>query len=83
MVWKHTILLFLPWGVSEYRSQRNGEQRKRRRRNLPPCYYLWMKEVCEIHNHFCSVFNKTIDKSKKICYNFCVEEGIDSFKVVE
>ena len=26
MVWKHTILIFLPWGVSEYRSQRNGEQ---------------------------------------------------------
>lgn len=25
----------------------------------------------------------TIDKSKKLCYNFCVEEGIYSFKVVE
>ena len=40
-------------------------------------------EVYDIYNHFNSVANKTIDKRKKLWYNSCVEEGINSFRVVE
>lgn len=49
-------------------------------------FYVFLPVQSHINcntTHYCSVFNKTIDKSKKLCYNFCVEEGIDSFKVVE